>query len=172
MTQLLAWTRGAVAAALLGACGFSPAGAPGRDDGGGDDDLDAAAGDARVSDARAGVDAAAGPDIVYLDPANESPGTGDWVLDGPVNLNTDLDPGNPRIPGLPAGVTFTLQPQGAQNARTILVLHVHAFELHDGAELGLDGTRPLAIVAGDDVIVDGEINASAGGGAPGPGGFA
>ena len=164
------WVRCALGLALAG-CSFSPAGGPGSDGRpGGDDDAppppDARDIDARVIDGRPAVD------VAFLDTANEQPGTGDWVITENVDIDTDLDPANPRVTGLPSGVTFTLQQQqGAPAARTILVMHVRRLEIEAGAAIALFGSRPFAIVAGDEVVVDGRIDASADHGVAGPGGY-
>jgi hypothetical protein len=171
-------SRVTVAMLLAGGCGFAPAGGPGQgDDDGGPDDPDAAVEpDARVVDAPA-IDAPAPIDLPYLEVVNEQPGAGDWVITDDVDFDSDLDPSSPGIPGLPAGVTFTLQAQNVTNARSILVLHVRRLELAATGNLYMYGSRPVAIVAGGDVDIAGRIDASAwtsdstGARNPGPGGF-
>lgn len=183
--QLSYWSRCALGGALLGGCTFAPAGGSARDGSVAADDagaIDAAAGDAPVAiDARAidappPIDGPAPSDIPYLEAANEQPGAGDWIVTDAVQFDSDLNPASPGITGLPAGVTFTLQPQTAQNSRTILVMHVRTLEIQAGGSLLMYGSRPVAIVAGQDVLVDGVIDASAwisnnSVRSPGPGGF-
>lgn len=165
------WSRYAFAAVALAGCQFSPAGGgsvsevdasdPGQDGGATDGMMTTDASvDARI-DAMVPIDAAPPPDILFLDPANELPGTGDWVINGNVSFNTDTPT------GLPAGVTVTRQAQATANAREILVVHVRKLQVMPGAQLLLFGSRPMAIVAGDEVVVAGVIDASA----PGPGSF-
>ncbi len=183
--QLLSWSRCALGVALLGGCTFAPAGGSATDGSvppGDGAAIDASAGDgpiagdARPPDAAIPTDALAPPDLPYLEAANEQPGTGDWIIDQDVSFSTDLNPASPGI-DLPPGVTFTLQPQTVANSRTILVLHVRRLELQAGTFMYLYGSRPLAIVAGQAVVVDGAIDASAwfnsnsGVRSPGPGGF-
>lgn len=127
--------------------------------------IDAAEPDTGGSDAE--VDASvAVEDLPYVEPAHEYAGTGDWTVSGNINFDT----GNPSF-ATPAGVTFSVQSQSAPDAPALLVLHVRRFEIAQGGTLGLYGSRALVVIAGEDVVVSGVIDASAGAGVAGPGAY-
>jgi hypothetical protein len=119
-----------------------------------------------------------GPDaLINLGPVHipedgAYPGSDDLTLSGIVTITTG--PGAPTIDTtLPAGVVFDfwMQPCSQTTCPEVAVLHTRAFTVSSGATVRVLGTRPLAVVAGDRVIVSGLIDASARSTTPGGGGF-
>ena len=152
----------------LGACSFDSSGATAGD--GPTGAVDAMPGD--------GITPADGPDaLVNLGPVHipedgQYPGSDDLTLTGTVTITTG--PNAPSIDTtLPAGVVldFWTQPCTQTKCPEVAVLHTHAFTVSAGATLRVLGTRPLAVVAGDRVIIAGLLDASARTDTPGGGGF-
>ncbi len=53
----------------------------------------------------------------------------------------------------------------------VAILHVNDFSIADGVEVRLIGERPIVIIAGGDVAIEGLLDAAARGAQPGPGGY-
>ncbi|HWU88762.1 MAG TPA: hypothetical protein VN253_15955, partial [Kofleriaceae bacterium] len=112
----------------------------------------------------AGADAAV--DVIdFLPPSEERVGTADWM----VGMNTVIDTTALSItPSAPAGVTLE---QGLQdNGRPIAILRVRDLKIAMTRTLFATGDKPLAIVAGHDVVVDGVLDVGAHGATRGAGG--
>lgn len=141
-----------------------------EDDGGmGEDATDAS--DGSLPDD--GGDGGGNPDaasfaVAYLPASASTPGTGDWTIGVATLIDTTLLTANPNMP---AGVTLTMSAQTDANAPAVAVLHVNKLVVGAGATLTVRGMRPLAIVAGDEVELTGQLNAGAVVVTPGPGGY-
>jgi hypothetical protein len=105
--------------------------------------------------------------VLHLADGDSVAGTSALMLSDTIAIDT----GSLMISGatLPAGVTFDARPQ-LGGGPELAVLHVGGLMVTSGAQVRITGTRPLVIVAGGDVQVDGVLDASANGAVPGPGG--
>lgn len=147
--------RTAVGFVLCAACSFSAHTNAAHDGALGDDDAPLDTGDN-------------GPPPLHLSPGDGNAGTGGLVLSGSVMIDTSA----PSISvTLPDGDSFDVRPQ-AGGGPDLAVLHVGALTVSNGADVKVTGSRPLVIVAGDMVEIDGAIDASGHNITPGPGGFA
>ncbi|HVK71908.1 MAG TPA: hypothetical protein VM734_01255 [Kofleriaceae bacterium] len=151
---------------LLAGCAFNPGGPAIGDDTSDDDVVDGRPDD----DGAPPTDAPDPIDVAYLPPAAETPGTGDWVIDERVDLDTTLDA---QPFALPDGVTLVATAQTDPSGDEVLVLHVRDLTITEDGLLSLEGKRPFAIVAGGVVRIDGDLDAnSLGQNIFGPGGKA
>jgi hypothetical protein len=141
--------------------------------GGGDDDGDGGGGDIDTPDPD--LDATDAPptdaavvSAIFLPPAASIPGTADWTITtiGMIDTTTLT-----TMPALPMGVTLTTSMQVDAAAPEVAVLHVNRFQLGGGVQLNVRGSRPLVIVAGSDVVIDGILNVGSTITTPGAGGL-
>lgn len=146
--------------ALTGACGFQvSASGGGGSDGGPDSSIDSAI------DASIDTPVETG-DVDLIPVSEETFATGNWTVDD-VTIDTSALTSTVT---LPANVTLTV---GIQTSGTaVAILRVNDFKLNSGMTMRVIGQRPLVILAGHDVTVDGAIDISARGRVPGAGGLA
>ncbi|MGE5183136.1 MAG: hypothetical protein ACM31C_13790, partial [Acidobacteriota bacterium] len=105
-------------------------------------------------------------DPLHLATADGMSGNSDLTLSGTVTIDTSA----PSISvTLPAGDLLDVRPQ-LGGGPDLAVLHVGGLTIASGAVVTVTGSRPLVIVAGGDVKIDGTLDASAHAKAPGPGG--
>jgi hypothetical protein len=117
-----------------------------------------------LDDADASVDTPSfdGPDVfdvAHLPPGSESPGTADLTLDGDQVIDTT------RLDGVAAPFQIVTPSDGPELA----VLRVATLAITAGANVRVEGIRPLIIIASGDVTIDGIIDAAARQDAGGPG---
>lgn len=129
-----------------------------------------AAHDGPLGDDDAPIDMPAdtGPPPLHLGPGDGSPGTGGLVLTGTVMIDTSAPSISVMLPG---GDSLDVRPQ-AGGGPDLAVLHVGSLRVDGTANVQVTGSRPLVIVAGDMVEIDGAIDAGGHGITPGPGGAA
>jgi len=101
------------------------------------------------------------------------PTLGAYVGTASLSLDTTtIDTSTLMITGvtLPTGVSFDVWPQQPSGPE-LAVLHVDGLDVSPGATVTVIGARPLVVIAGQDIMVYGTIDASARGHTPGPGGY-
>ncbi len=146
---------------VLAGCSFSGG------DGSPAGDADAALADAVViPDAE--LDAPPQAGIDFLPPNEETTGTVNWVIDTAVTLDTTA------LTITPAPVEAPSLTEGTQHdgLTKIAVLRLERLHLKAPGSITVIGGRPLFILAGNEVKIDGKLDVSARGAVAGPGGFA
>jgi hypothetical protein len=128
--------------------------------------IDGALTDAAVD---AGVDAPVVDDILHVFAADETLGTGDWVLSTDATVRTSGATFGWSAT-LPPGVTFAAAPQDPSGPG-LAILHVRDLTITAGTDVRVLGGAPLVIIA-DRVTLAGAIDAGARFGTPGGGGNA
>lgn len=110
--------------------------------------------------------------VAHVPPAGSFAGTGQLILrDGAVIDTTALTIDGQSYGGGPgAEVVFDMWEQTPEGPE-LAVLHVHDFGVENGS-VTVRGTRPLVIIAGNEIRLAGLLDAGARGAEPGPGGFA
>lgn len=136
-------------------------------DGGGSAVSDASPADAAL------VDAAQNPDpiledVIHVPAIKEFAGVADLSISGTVLIDTSdltLDGANP-----PSGAVFDTSPQEDVTGPGLAILHIRTLTVEAGATLRVVGSRPIAIIASQQVTISGVIDVSADRGTPGAGG--
>ena len=110
-------------------------------------------------------------DVAHVPPAGAFSGTGSLILQGGVTIDTDnLTVDGQTYAGGPGDdIVFDVWEQALPGPE-LAVLHVYDFGVKDGT-VTVSGSRPLVIIAGNEIRLAGMIEAAARGTQAGPGGF-
>ncbi len=109
-------------------------------------------------------------EIDFLPPSEETISETNWVITA---ANVTIDTSVLTVSGalLPNGVSLT---EGTQHdgATKAAILRVHDFKIEPNASVRVIGNRPLFILSGHDLLIEGVLDVSAAKAVPGPGGSA
>jgi len=150
-----------IALLVAPACRFEPGHVPG---GGGDDDDDGGIADAADGDA----DPYVPPVVAHVSASDEANliSTTSWIVDTATTFDTGT---GMATPALPAGL-FAMALAQEGGGPELFVIQGARIEV--SSTLTVIGTRPLVLVASDEIVIGGMLDASAKHATPGPGGAA